>query len=211
MGALLYAEPSDFRRPDSWWYSGYCQMKWINGELMRWLGGDGALSATLSVTPYVLGSTRGGRDPGQHYSWWRVIEVAKSIGCIWDGPGMNYCPVDVLADALVVNAMRNEPLAELLPCNPVPYDNRLFSDLIGLDLVDYEVFHARASRLVSPRRLGALLSSSLDELTRTTNRTAILPPGLDESWCDHRQLYRMYLDNIDFRDVSVRRRFAGQG
>ncbi|MCM4084252.1 hypothetical protein [Paractinoplanes hotanensis] len=26
LGAHLYAEPGDFGRPDSWWYSGYAQM-----------------------------------------------------------------------------------------------------------------------------------------------------------------------------------------
>ncbi|WP_227717804.1 SDR family oxidoreductase [Paraburkholderia atlantica] len=31
-GARFYEHPRDFNRPDSWWYSGYAQMKWVNGE-----------------------------------------------------------------------------------------------------------------------------------------------------------------------------------
>ena len=160
---------------------------------------------TLAQVPYVLGSTRVGRDPGLHYSWWRIIEIANSIGSIWDGPGMNYCPVDVLADALAANATQAEPLTEMLPCNPVPYDNRLLAELLGLELVGYSDFRDRANRMVSSRRLGALLSSDPVDLTRATNRSAVLPEGIDCAWWDHRRLYTMYLENIRFRDVRTRR------
>src|SRR5262249_32772476 len=57
IGSSFSQHPADFVRPDSWWYSGYAQMKWVNGQLLRWLARDGAFSVTLCEAPYVLGST----------------------------------------------------------------------------------------------------------------------------------------------------------
>ena len=102
IGSYLYETAEDFRRADSWWYSGYCQMKWVNAALVGSLARDTAVPVTLFHTPYVLGATTLGRDPGRHYSWWRIIEIARSVGAVWDGPGMDYCPVDKLVEAITV-------------------------------------------------------------------------------------------------------------
>jgi nucleoside-diphosphate-sugar epimerase len=132
ISAYFYQNPSDFHRPNSWWYSGYAQMKWVNGELLRWLARDGSLSVTLCEAPYVFGSTKVGLDPGQHYSWWRIIEIARSIGLIWDGAGMNYTPVDILVEVLTINALLDKPLSRLLPRNPEPTTIRCSLSCWGL-------------------------------------------------------------------------------
>ncbi|MEM8732075.1 MAG: SDR family oxidoreductase [Pseudomonadota bacterium] len=202
VGGFFYTQPEDFRRPDSWWYSGYCQMKWVNAQLTQWLGAVEGLPVTLVETPYVLGSTRVGKDPGRHYSWWRIIEVARAIGYVWDGPGMNYCPVDILVEALLQNALGEAPMTQMLPCNPHAFDMELIADLLGLQIVSYDRFMAETEARVSPRRYRQVLSSNFDELVRRTNRPARLPEGLDTGWCDNRRLFDLYLRHVDFRDIG---------
>jgi nucleoside-diphosphate-sugar epimerase len=204
ISSYLYQDPGDFRRPDSWWYSGYTQMKWVNGTVLRWLARDNLLPVTLCEAPHVLGATDFGVDPGKTYSWWRLVEIARSIGLLWKGPGMCYVPVDVLADALTVNALADRPLSHLLPRNPVPYDNELIADLLALRLADWPQFAAEASRQVSRIRVASLLSKDAEVLVRIINEPpAVMPPGYDESWCDNRRLYELYLSNIRFRDVRL--------
>jgi nucleoside-diphosphate-sugar epimerase len=205
ISSYLYRDPGDFRRPDSWWYSGYTQMKWVNGTLLRWLARDGLLPVTLCPAPHVLGATDFGVDPGKVYSWWRLVEIARSIGLLWKGPGMCYVPVDVLVDALAVNAMADRPLSYLLPRNPVPYENELIADLLGIRLADWPQFVAEARRQVSRIRVAAMVSENCDSLVRIINEPPVtMPPGYDESWCDNRRLYELYLSNIRFRDVRLR-------
>lgn len=200
----FYRDPGDFRRPDSWWYSGYAQMKWVNGAVLRWLASDNLLPVTLCEAPHVFGATDLGLDPGKTYSWWRLIEIARSIGLIWNGPGMCYVPVDVLADTVAVNALADRPMSYLLPRNPVPYDNELLADLLALPLADWPQFVAEASRQVSKLRTAPLVCEDGVALIRKINEPpTVLPPGYDESWCDNRRLYELYLSNIRFRDVRV--------
>ena len=128
---------------------------------------------------------------------------------IWRGPGMNYIPVDVLADVLTVNAMSDTPMPTVVPCNTESYSNELLAALLGLDVVDWDDFTAEAHRLIPNRHLGTLLSSNIDSLIRIANRTpALLPDGYDTDWCDNRRLHDLYLRNITFHDLARRRRFA---
>lgn len=210
VSSYFYRDPGDFRRPDSWWYSGYAQMKWVNAAVLRWLAIDNLLPVTLCEAPHVLGATDLGLDPGKAYSWWRLVEITRCIGLSWKGPGMCYVPVDILADVLAVNALADRPLSYLLPRNPVPYDNEMVADLLALRLTDWPQFVAEVSRQVSRLRAAPLVSDDGVDLIRKINEPpTVLPPGYDESWCDNRRLYELYLSNIRFRDVrlgSYRRR-----
>lgn len=210
VSSYFYTDPGDFRRPDSWWHSGYAQMKWVNAAVLGWLARDNLLPVTLCEAPHVLGATDLGLDPGMTYSWWRMVEMGRSIGLFWNGPGMCYVPVDVLADVLAVNALADRPLPELLPRNPIPYDNELLADLLALRLVDWPQFVAEATRQISKLRTKPLLAESAAVLVAMINKPpTVFPPGYDESWCDNRRLYELYLSNIRFRDVrigSLRRR-----
>ncbi|CAN5374052.1 hypothetical protein BH09ACT7_BH09ACT7_30840 [soil metagenome] len=200
VGSRCYRDHDDFHRPDSWWYSGYCQMKWVNGELLRGLFDIDDFHITLCEAPQILGSTTVGLDPRRRYSWWRLIDLAASAGAIWNGPGMSYLPVDVLTDVLVSNATADQPLQYLLPRNPIGYHNDIFADLLGLDMVDWPEFVRLVSSRVSPGYQNTLLSSDVDALIRLVNQPgAALPPGHDPSWCDTRSLLRMYLQNIGIR------------
>ncbi|MCP3713518.1 SDR family oxidoreductase [Paraburkholderia sp. CNPSo 3274] len=205
VSARFYENPRDFIRPDSWWYSGYAQMKWVNGQVMRWIANDQLFPVTLCEPSYILGSTSLGVDPGLHYSWWRLIEICKSIQQIWDGEGLNYNPVDILTDALVVNALAKKPKSYLQPCNPVPYNNSLLAELLGCEIVSWETFKKTAQAKISSRRLGRLLEDDCSEIVHRANCPAVVPDGYPTAWCDNRALLDFYLQNQSFRDVTKKR------
>ncbi len=200
IGAHLYQKPDDFRRPDSWWYSGYAQMKWINATLLGWLSRSDTYSVTLCEAPYVLGSTDNGLDPGRVYTFWRIVELAIAVGAIWDGPGMNYVPVDVLCDVMTTNALAGTPQARLLPSNPETYGHDLYAELLGLDLVGWDEFVERVTSRISPRFAETMLSDNIDELMRLVHKPeTIFPPGYDTSWCDNRRLFQLYFEKAQLR------------
>lgn len=205
IGAFIYTSPEDFLRPDSWWYSGYCQMKWINGRLLRWLARDGVASVTLCESPYVLGSTTVGKDPGRVYSFWRAIEIAKGVGAIWDGPGMNYAPVDVLSRVLVDNALQETPSNHLVPSNPEPYSNTVIANILGIDVVPWSEFLALVNSRIPAAKTASLLGSDVNDLIRRSNAPSRLPADFDTSWWDHRSLFTLYLSKVDFRPLPARR------
>ena len=203
IGAHLYQKPEDFRRPDSWWYSGYAQMKWVNATLLGWLSMSDTYSVTLCEAPYILGSTELGRDPGRVYSFWRIIELAIAAGAIWDGPGMNYVPVDVMCDVMAGNALRSHPLTRLLPSNPTGYGHDLYAELLGLDLVSWDEFKERVSSRISPRFAETMLADNIDQLMRLVHKPeAILPVDHDISWCDHRRLFELYFEKAQLKTLT---------
>jgi nucleoside-diphosphate-sugar epimerase len=205
IGAFIYTSPEDFLRPDSWWYSGYCQMKWINGQLLGWLARDGVASVTLVESPYLLGSTTVGKDPGRVYSFWRAIELANSVGAMWDGPGMNYAPVDVLARVLADNALGDGTLPHLVPSNPVPYSNAVLASALGLDLVPWAEFKAIVDSKIPAEKTASLLGSDVNDLIRRSNAPSLMPSSFDGSSWDHDALFALYLSVIQFRDATARR------
>lgn len=207
IGAHLYQRAEDFRRPDSWWYSGYAQMKWVNSVLLGWLADDDTFSVTLCEAPYILGSTQRGLDPGRAYSFWRIVEVAIAVGAIWDGPGMNYVPVDVICEVMVHNAQADVPMARMLPSNPTGYDHRLYADLLGLDLVTWDEFYRRVADLAGEEFAATMLGDNIDVLMRKVHKPeAILPADHDASWCDHRRLFELYFSTVTLKDLLSGRR-----
>ncbi|MEU6586880.1 SDR family oxidoreductase [Nocardia sp. NPDC046763] len=203
IGAHLYQKPDDFRHPDSWWYSGYAQMKWVNATLLGWLARSDTYSVTLCEAPYVLGSTDHGVDPGRVYTFWRIIELAIAVGAIWDGPGMNYVPVDVLCEVMTTNAFAASPQARLLPSNPEGYGHDLYAELLGLDLVSWDDFVERVTSQISPKFAKTMLSENIDTLMRLVHKPeAIFPPGFDTSWCDNRRLFEFYFEKAQLRTLT---------
>lgn len=201
VSSYFFQSPADFCRPYSWWYSGYAQMKWVNGQVVGFLADEGMLPVTLCESPYVLGSTTEGLDPGMHYSWWRIIAVARSIGMIWEGPGMNYVPVDVLVDALTRNAVLEHPLPRLLPRNVETYNNDLLAELLDLEIVPWERFLAEVTARASRQGLNTDLSFNLNELVQIVNQPpAVMPAGTSPPAYDNRGLYELYLSNLRFPD-----------
>lgn len=208
IGAFIYTSPEDFQRPDSWWYSGYCQMKWINGELLGWLARDGVASVTLAQSPYVLGSTTVGKDPGRVYSFWRAIELANAVGVMWDGPGMNYAPVDVLARVLTDNALGDDTMHHLVPSNPVEYSNAVIANALGLKLVPWTEFKAIVDSKIPVEKTASLLGSDVNDLIRRSNAPSRMPAGFDGSTWDHDALFALYLSKIQFRHAGTRTRLV---
>lgn len=201
VGARLYRDPEDFLRPDSWWYSGYSQMKWVNGEIIQWLARDNLLSVTLCEGHYIFGSTTVGVDPGLHYSWWRLVEVAKNIGKMWEGFGLNYCPVDVLVDCITMNALAETPVSFLCPCNAEPYDNNLYAEILGCELVSSKHFVKTAREFISPKRLVGILSEEFPELVRRSNHPAVFPVNYHPPKFSNRELLNFYINKINFRNI----------
>jgi nucleoside-diphosphate-sugar epimerase len=197
-GRFFYQEPQDFARPDSWWYSGYAQMKWVNAQLLISLGAQG-LPVTLCDTHYVLGSTTIGLDPGRTYSLWRVLELVKTLGAIWDGPGMNYVPVDVLVESVAANSLSQKPLTRMLPRNIEPYRTSLWAAEMDVHVVPWRVFISEVEQR-APRVLDSLLSSNIDHLIRIINRPApVFPEGYTFPWPTNEALFELYFRKIRFR------------
>ncbi len=204
IGARLYSEcPDNFRRGDSWWYSGYAQMKWVNEEILKWVAHDRFLSVTLCESPYIFGHSKIGVDPGLHYSWWRLMEIAQNIKQIWRGEGMTYCPVDILTDALTVNVMLQEPLDFIRPCNTEPYDNALLAKILGCDLVDWDEFSKTARGEIFSRRLDSLLQDDMAQAVALANGPAVFPAQCAPDWCDNEKLLRFYFDQVNFRNIRI--------
>ena len=210
VGGRLYQDAEDFRRPDSWWYSGYCQLTWVNAALIEWLHRDRVLPVTLCEAPYILGSTQLGLDPGTHYSWWRGLEIAKNIGAIWDSEGINYCPVDILVETLVGNALRSEPLALLRPSNTRPYHTSLLAELLDCRVLPWAEFSALAIERVGRRRAGKLLSTDPTQAVKLVNLPAVFPPGIGDGWCDNRRLFSLFISRQNFLEYPRPSRAAAR-
>ena len=164
--ANVYAEPDDFTRTDSFWHCGYSRMKWVNHAILDSLS-DSGLRLTLCQTPYLLASTRGGKDPGMRYAFWHAMRAARHYGALWRGPGPAFAPVDIACRAVVVNTLENEPLRDIRPLPPAPYGNDLLARLMGIELVEWADVHARLAELltgsvagVCPRDLPRLVQLS---------------------------------------------------
>jgi nucleoside-diphosphate-sugar epimerase len=199
IGRFFYQVAEDFVRPDSWWYSGYAQMKWVNAQLMLSLGAQG-MPVTLCDTHYVLGATTVGLDPGRTYSLWRVLELAKALGVVWDGAGMNYVPVDVLVGAVTANSLAARPLTRILPRNVDPYRTSLWAAGLGIDVVPWQFFVSEVQER-APRAMGSLFSSDIDQLVGVVNRPpALFPPGYTFSWPTTDALFELYFSRIAFRN-----------
>lgn len=193
--AHLYQNIEDFCRPDSWWYSGYAQMKWVNQGLLASLVKSG-LRITICESPYILGSTSVGKDPGFHYSFWRGTSVAKNLKLIWDGQGPNFVPVDILANALVENMLSFHPLSLLRPCNPNFYYNEILAPLLGCELVSWNDFFANVCQL--PREnIRSLIPEDLPQLIEKANLDPIFHEGFDTgTFPPTEQLMEFYLSQL---------------
>ncbi|MGF6547425.1 hypothetical protein [Paraburkholderia youngii] len=165
-------------------------MKWVNGQVIRRIADDQVFPVTLCEPSYVLGSTSLGVDPGLHYSWWRLIEIRKRIQQIWDGEGLNYNPVDILTDALLVNALAKvtKSYLQLQSSNSSSYNNSLLAELLGCEIVPWEIFKKTAQAEISSRRLAKPLEDNCSEMVHRANcpavsQTAIRLPGVITERC----------------------------
>ncbi|RMD97239.1 MAG: NAD-dependent epimerase/dehydratase family protein [Deltaproteobacteria bacterium] len=191
--AHLYREREDFQRPDSWWFSGYAQMKWVIQGMLRHLQGMG-MRISVCEAPYVLGGIEGARDPGLHYSFWRMALLVKRLGVMWPGKFPAFVPVDLLVEALVRNIghARLEPLIRpIFPGNPTMAD---LSGVFGCRVVPWEDFMKRLKRVVNRRYL-RMFPPDMLELIERTNLPAIFPEGgLQRALPPVETLFSRYLD-----------------
>jgi len=155
-------------------------MKWVNGSIIETIAKDALLAVSLCEAPYIFGSTTRGVDPGLVYTYWRILEIAKSIKTMYAGPGMNYCPVDVLVGVLAVNALARRPLGHLRPCNVEPYDNELLATLLGCSLASWDEFYEQARGASPPKQAvdaGAASKSALPDSIAPARGRGTARPG----------------------------------
>jgi nucleoside-diphosphate-sugar epimerase len=193
--AHLFETPEDFQKPDSWWYSGYAQMKWVNQQMMGSLARQG-MRAQVCESPYVLGSLDAGVDPGYVYSFWRGIAFSVALGVCWDGPLPAFVAVDVLAGAVLENASSPDPLAVI---RPVSSDDLRSADVVSYlscTLLPWQEFQAVISRHATSEQL-RILPPDLPELVIKGNLPPIFPPAYNmPPLRPSHELFRLYLTRL---------------
>jgi hypothetical protein len=201
--AHLFQKREDFQRPDSWWYSGYAQMKWVNQQMMYSLARQG-MRAQVCESPYVLGSLTVGRDPGYVYSFWREVALAAALQVCWDGPFPAFAAVDVLADAVIANAFAPDPLPVIRPIAPYNLRNADVAPYLDCRVLPWPDFLSEVSRHATPEQL-RMIPADRPELIRKTNLPAIYPPSCKvPEFPPSQELARLYLTRIGIIDESRR-------
>ncbi len=175
--AHLYQDAQDFARPDSWWYSGYAQMKWVNQTILGHLAGLG-FRAQVCEAPYVLGSTTAGKDPGFVYSFWRAIRMGAAMQLAWEGEFPDYVPVDIAVDATVQNALSASPLPVVRPVVPRHLRIEELAPLLNCRVVSWDDILKEVTKYATPAQL-KLLPVDTPELIKKTNLEPIYPDGYD--------------------------------
>jgi thioester reductase-like protein len=183
-------------------------MKWVNQSILTLLAGRG-LPVTVCEAPYVLGSQTVGLDRGLRYTFWRAAAVTRQLGMVWDGPGMNFVPVDLLVDTVIENTQRPAPLAIVRPRIPQDYTMASVADAIGCQVVGWEQFH----RVVSATAVDAIrrvFPVDLPEIIAKTNLDPIFPTeSLTEGLRSPADLLEFYLARLDL-DASPVERILGR-
>ena len=175
----LYTQPEDFRTKDTWWRSGYAQMKWVNQNLVSGLYERG-MRAQVIEAPYVLGSTTKGRDPGYHYTFWRVIAIGKALKLAPEGEMPAISPVDLLVDAMILNAFAKDPLPLIRPIYPRHTMVEELAELLGCRVVGYEEGMDKLTNYATPSQLRMFPPDGL-KMIASGNKQWIYPPGFDMS------------------------------
>jgi thioester reductase-like protein len=193
--AHMYSSREDLARPDSWWGSGYTQVKWVNHGLVSSAARLG-VRATLCEAPHVLGSTTVGRDPGAAYGFWRIIKLSVALRVAWDGEFPVFVPVDVLADAIVKNALSAQPISLLRPLAPWRFRIADLAPLLGCRMVSWKEFLAEVARHAGPDEM-RMLPDDAPEAIEKTNVPAIYPSGYDLTrFPSSMRLGKLYLNKM---------------
>jgi len=205
----LYAEPRDFQRPDSWWYSGYAQMKWVNQQILDRLSSIG-FPAQICEAPYVLGSTTVGKDPGLHYSFWRAVSLGALLQMVWDGYFLDFTTVDLLVNTVLMNAFAGKPLPVVRPIVPYRVRNADVAHLLGCQVVSWEEFREEVRKYATPEQMRIISDNAPDGIERSC-MPPIYPEGFDiAGFPSGDQLARLYLKNLNLLAVSPKRGAARQ-
>jgi 3-hydroxymyristoyl/3-hydroxydecanoyl-(acyl carrier protein) dehydratase/nucleoside-diphosphate-sugar epimerase len=198
--AHLYRAPEDFRRSDSFWYSGYAQTKWVSQQILKHLGRAG-LPVQICEAPHVFGGVRVGKDPGYEYAYWRILKIAAATKVAWDGQLAAFVPVDLLVDATVHNTLSENPLPLIRPIIPTSLKIADWAPLLGSRVIPWEQFRRTIEPFASPQQL-KLIPHDMPELIERTNLPAIFPADFDlKGFPTIRELGELYLTQMNFARV----------
>lgn len=193
--AHLFQTREDFQRPDSWWYSGYGQMKWVNQQMMSSLARQG-MRAQICESPYVLGSRNVGLDPGYAYSFWRGIAICAASGVFWNGPFPAFVAVDVLVDAVLQNAFSRDPLTLIRPVSSNNLQNTDVAPYLSCTTLPWQDFQATISQHATMEQL-RIIPPDLPEVVSKGNLPAIFPPGYKiPPFPSRHAVFRLYLTRM---------------
>ena len=199
--AHLYRDKEDFARRNSWWYSGYAQMKWVNQGILAGLARAGMRAITCEA-PYILGSTTVGKDPGYAYSFWRGIRLGAVMQLTWDGGFPAFSPVDIFVDAAVTNALSANPLPVVRPLSPWPLRMADLAPLLNCRVVSWEEFLAEFRERATPS-LMRIIPEDVPQLVEKTNLEPIYPAGYDIGrFPPARKLAELYLTQLNLLSTS---------
>ena len=192
--AHLFQSHEDFQKPDSWWYSGYAQMKWVNQQMMASLARQG-MRAQVCESPYVLGSLDKSVDPGYVYSFWRAIAVSAALRLCWDGPLPAFVAVDVLVDAVLENAFSREPMPVIRPVTSSDLQNSDVAHYLSCKILPWHEFRAAIARHATTEQL-RIMPADLPELVIKGNLPAIFPRGYKMPLLPPAEIFRRYLAKL---------------
>ncbi|MFN0106295.1 MAG: SDR family oxidoreductase [Bryobacteraceae bacterium] len=193
--AHLFKTREDFQKPDSWWYSGYAQMKWVNQQMMASLARQG-MRAQVCEAPYVLGSMDVGLDPGYVYSFWRGVAFSAALRVGWDGPLPAFVAVDVLRDAVLGNAFSRDPLPVIRPVSSNDLRNADVAAHLRCTILPWQEFQERISQHATMEQL-RIIPPDFPELVSKGNLPAIFPPGYRMPPLPRPdELFKLYLTKI---------------
>jgi nucleoside-diphosphate-sugar epimerase len=193
--AHLFRTRDDLQRPDSWWYSGYAQMKWVNQQMMASLARQG-MRAQVCESPYVLGSTDIGLDPGYVYSFWRGIAVSAALRLCWDGPFPAFAAVDVLAEAILQNAWSRAPVPVIRPICSDGLRNADVAAYLSCAIVPWQEFRSRLAQYATEEQL-RIMPHDLPELVEKGNLAPIFPPAFPmPQMPPGHELFKLYVTRL---------------
>jgi thioester reductase-like protein len=101
IGSWIF-EKEEFHDKVNWWYNGYLRYKIVARKyLLRCF--EAGLPGCVYEPPYILGPIKTGKDPGFHYTLWRLIDLWVKTGVIYDFGKICVFFVDKLVELMVKN------------------------------------------------------------------------------------------------------------
>ena len=190
--AYIYQNLEDFARPNTWWFSGYSKMKWVNVNLFR-SAFENDIQGAVYLPPYILGSTGTGVDPGYVYSFWRIVVWLMELKKIWDGEFFQVIPVDILCDIILHNSLKNEPCKEIIPTLPTIQTSKI-ANILNCEVVSWEECFQEALNDVQSSE--KILIEEIDKHGLSLiERTNLEPKGMDVEFMSQLPSYADVLKN----------------
>jgi thioester reductase-like protein len=144
VGSEVYQQRRDFHRR-TFFYCGYSKMKFVVKHLSLRANADG-VPIHIYQAPFALGGPHTSfKDPGMEYSFWNMVHHMVQQGQAWiSDAAIPMVAGDVLARAVLNNALSKEPAAITYPVTPVTTAE--VAARLDLELVPWKEFRRNLTR-----------------------------------------------------------------